>query len=198
MKWVIVVGSHQTNSQSLKVGNFFASLLRSKGEVSVLDLRELGLPIWTPEFYKNEDWVKKWSLVEKDLSEADGYIFVTPEYNGMATPILKNFILYLNAKTAGHRPTLIVSVSGGIAGNYPISDLRASGYKNPRICYVPEQVVVRYAKSVLNEKEPVNDSDLITRKRIEYGIKILVAYSEALAEVRKKENLLSDEFEHGM
>jgi hypothetical protein len=39
---------------------------------------------------------------------------------------------------------LIIAVSGGAGGGaYPVAELRMSSYKNSRICYLPEHLIVR-------------------------------------------------------
>jgi len=43
----------------------------------------------------------------------------------------------------GHKPALIVAVSSGDGGAYPVSELRMSSYKNNRLCYIPEQVALK-------------------------------------------------------
>ncbi len=46
---------------------------------------------------------------------------------------------------------LIVAVSSGAGGAYPVAELRMSSYKNSRICYIPEQIIIRDVENVLNE-----------------------------------------------
>jgi hypothetical protein len=76
-------------------------------------------------------------------------------------------------------------VSASRGGAYPVSELRASGYKNTQICYIPEHIIVRNAKQVLNPN-PENplDEDIYLRKRIPYALNLLYSYTDALAQVR--------------
>lgn len=197
MHFSIISASHQKKSNSLKVARYIDHFLNLQDQSHIIDLRDANLPIWTPEVFDDSNVAARWKKIDKALKASDGFVFITPEYAGMATPILKNFLLFAGSSHLGHKPVLIVSVSSGIGGSYPISELRASSYKNNRLCYVPDHIIVRYADKVLNEKEAVDDSDKVTRHRIADGIHTLRAYTAALSEMRKK-NTLSAEFPNGM
>ena len=62
---------------------------------------------------------------------------------------LKNFFLCFGRNELAHKPGLIVGVSSADGGVYPVAELRMSSYKNSRICYIPEQLIVRNVESVL-------------------------------------------------
>lgn len=197
MNFAVVVASHQKKSNSLKVANYIDHLLNLQDKSQVVDLRDADLPVWTPEVFESDDVAARWKKIDSILKASDGFVFVTPEYGGMAAPILKNFFLFAGSSQLSHKPGLLVSVSIGLGGSYPIAELKMSSTKNNRLCYVPDHVIVRYAGNVLNEKEAVDDSDKVTRSRIADGIQTLRAYTEALLQMRKK-NTLSSEFPNGM
>lgn len=197
MNFAVVVASHQKKSNSLKVANYIDRLLNLQDKSQVVDLRDADLPVWTPEVFESDDVAARWKKIDSILKASDGFVFVTPEYGGMAAPILKNFFLFAGSSQLSHKPGLLVSVSIGLGGSYPIAELKMSSTKNNRLCYVPDHVIVRYAGNVLNEKEAVDDSDKVTRSRIADGIQTLRAYTEALLQMRKK-NTLSSEFPNGM
>lgn len=197
MNFAVVVASHQKKSNSLKVANYIDRLLNSQDKSQVVDLQDADLPVWTPEVFESDDVAARWKKIDSILKASDGFVFVTPEYGGMAAPILKNFFLFAGSSQLSHKPGLLVSVSIGLGGSYPIAELKMSSTKNNRLCYVPDHVIVRYAGNVLNEKEAVDDSDKVTRSRIADGIQTLRAYTEALLQMRKK-NTLSSEFPNGM
>jgi len=99
---------------------------------------------------------------------------------------LKNFFLMWGKGELAHKPALIVTVSSADGGAYPVAELRMSSYKNNRICYIPEQVIVRNVESVLNDDPAENDADAdrYFRERIPYALKILREYGLALGQVR--------------
>jgi hypothetical protein len=81
-----------------------------------------------------------------------------------------------------------------------VAELRMSSYKNNRICYLPEHVIVRNVESVLNDDPGANnpDADGYFRKRIRYALGILQQYALALATVRASGATDTGEFKNGM
>ncbi|EMY78436.1 flavin reductase [Leptospira weilii serovar Ranarum str. ICFT] len=200
MKLAIIVGSHRKISQSTKVAKWMSSRLESFGHQTwVLDLGVHKLPVWDDSFWDGgEDWDRIWKPIESELKNADAFIFVTPEYSGMASPGLKNFLLYCNSSLLGHKPVLIGAVSASRGGAYPIAELRMSSYKNTKLCYIPEHIIVRDAEQVLNGPESASKEDSYIRGRIDFALKILVSYGEALKAVRDSGVTFKKEFANGM
>ena len=125
---------------------------------------------------------------------------VTPEWHGQVPAALKNFFLLFGKNELGHKPALIVSVSSGDGGAYPVAELRMSSYKNSRICYIPEQVIIRHVEKVLNDDQQANDarSDPYIRERLQWALTILKQYAIALKQVRDSGVTVSDKFKNGM
>ena len=113
---------------------------------------------------------------------------------------LKNFFLLFGQNELGHKPALIISVSAGDGGAYPVAELRMSSYKNNRLCYIPEHVIVRHVEKVLNDDEKENDarSDGYYRQRITWALSILKQYADALKNVRLSGATETDKFKNGM
>ena len=88
-------------------------------------------------------WGETWNSISENLSNADGFILVVPEYGGMATPAAKNIFLLSGNGEFAHKPGLIVSISSGNGGAYPIAELRSSSYKNTHIMWIPENIIIR-------------------------------------------------------
>ncbi|PJZ83345.1 NADPH-dependent FMN reductase [Leptospira harrisiae] len=187
MKICLVAGSHRKNSQSLKVGKFLVKSLESKGiETILLDLGGNPLPLWEPGMWEKDSEIKKfWTTYNNGLGSADAYVFLSPEYAGMASPALKNFFLYLSSGDLSHKPGLIITVSSGMGGSYPNAELRMSSYKNTRIVYLPDHVIVRHVESVLNTDTPEGKDDEYIRLRLNYVLNVLLEYAKALNQVRQ-------------
>jgi NAD(P)H-dependent FMN reductase len=118
------------------------------------------------------------------LDGADAFVIISPEYNGMVPSRLKNFFLLASKTTLlSHKPAMLIGVSSGAGGAYPIAELRMSGYKNTKICYIPDHVIVRQVESVLNEQSPdsTNPHDQSIRERINHNLTILLEYAKALS-----------------
>ena len=98
-----------------------------------------------------------------------------------------------------HKPGLIVTISAGDGGAYPVAELRMSSYKNNRLCYIPEQVIVRNVESVLND-DGVNEprADAYFRARIPFALRILKEYAQALRAVRASGLTFDERFKNGM
>ena len=188
MKIGIVVGSHRHDSQSRKVALYLEQQLQSlNAETWLHDLAHDPLPLWDENLGSGEGpWAFLPDLVEQ-LQSSDGFVIVSPEWHGMATSAVKNFFLLCNVQSGlAHKPALITAVSGGDGGAYVVSELRTSSYKNNRLCYIPEQLVVRNVGKVFNADSAENDPEAHTYfvDRADYSLKLLLAYSEALGALR--------------
>jgi len=203
MKYAIITGSHRENSQSLKVGKYIENRIKTlqpDSETYLLNLQAANLPMWDEGLWKGEEkWKTAWSPVAAELQTCDAIIPITPEWSGMATPMLKNFFLLASTKELGHKPGMIVSVSSGRGGSYPVNELRTSSYKNNHICYIPEHLIIRFVAERLNEPEAVDESDAVTRERIDYAIGVLNLYAENFKNIRAKSDVwMNDTFKFGM
>lgn len=125
---------------------------------------------------------------------------MTPEWHGQVPAGLKNLLLLLGKAEVGHKPALIVSLSSGVGGACPVAELRMSGYKNNRICYLPEHLIIRNVGRVLNADPTLNhpEEDDYLRRRITWTLKLLRAYAEALEPLRQHSWIHSADFPFGM
>lgn len=197
LNFVLVAGSSRANSQTSKVAKFLHRRLIDLGyssatQCSVIDLGKGPLPLWP----SNESVL--WTQYAEQLKNADALVIISPEWNGMACPAIKNFFIYAGKAELAHKPGLLVGVSSGIGGANPISELRASSYKNCRLCYIPEHLIVRYAEQVLNDNSTISSEDQRLRTRIDYALDVLNKYSQALKPVRATIDLSQPDFANGM
>ena len=203
MKFGIINGSHRPKAQSAKVASFLAEVLTTEqlaAEVWRLDLAEQPLPFWDEGVWdKSPEWVEKLEPLSKELAACDAFIVISPEWHGMVPAALKNFFLMWGNQELAHKPALIVAVSSGIGGAYPVAELRLSSYKNSRICYIPEQLIIRKVEEVLNPEGP-NDSasDAYYRERARFALRMLHAYAQALKQVREGPAAFDSRFKNGM
>lgn len=203
MKISIVSGSHRKNSQSLKVAKFVKTTLEAGlcDETFLLSLGDDPLPLWDQGVWDgDEKWNEILTPIKEQLAASDGIVVISPEYHGQVPAGLKNFFLLFGKNELGHKPGLIITVSAGRGGSYPVAELRMSSYKNSRICYIPEHVIVRDVESVLNDITDDNNerSDSFYRERIQWSLNILKEYSIALKSVRESGVAQSDVFKTGM
>ncbi|TGN00213.1 NADPH-dependent FMN reductase [Leptospira dzoumogneensis] len=200
MKIGIIVGSQQKESQSSKVGEFLNSKLKEMSvETWTLDLGKNPLPLYdSTQTGDNQVWTGFWKPIDENLKSSEGFVIITPEYGGMASPAIKNFFLHAGLVQLGHKPGLLVSVSSGRGGAFPINEMRASSYKNTKICYIPEQLIFRDVEHLINGGEPVSPEDSFIRERSGFALKILVAYADVLSEIRESGVVQDPRFKNGM
>jgi len=204
MKITIVSGSHRNPSQSMKVAKHIKTALLKKSvddQVEIISLADNPIPLWDQGIWEGE---QKWKMllnpIQDQLRSSDGFVVISPEWHGQVPSGLKNFFLMCSAREVGHKPALIVTVSSADGGAYPVAELRMSSYKNNRICYIPEQLIIRNVESVLNKEPDQNNAkaDSYFRKRIDWALGILQQYALALKQVRDSGVTQTDMFKNGM
>lgn len=198
-KITIISGSHRQGSESLKMAKVLKEKLEAHSNcdiANIIDLADTNLPFWSESYSEDEQ-----ALIDKvgaQLEASDGFVVVSPEWHGMVPSALKNFFLLYTSQHFAHKPALIVSVSAGVGGSYPINELRISSYKNSRLCYLPEHLIVRHVGSIFNGKDDDDKkSEEYIGKRALACAGMLLAYSDALRTAREMMPDMSD-FPNGM
>jgi NAD(P)H-dependent FMN reductase len=202
MHLLIISGSHRSNSQSAKVARHLSSRATDLGlfeAAPVLDLAASELPFWAEDAFdpNNDEWKSQLATLNQQLASANAYAFVSPEWHGMVPSRLRNLLLFANVRNAGHKPALLTAVSGSRGGAYPIAELRMNGFKNSRVCCIPEHLIVRNAEQVLNDGEPADDEDRFIRARADFALRNLAEYARVMAQM-DRDILVSKEFPNGM
>jgi NAD(P)H-dependent FMN reductase len=209
MKISIISGSHRNPSQSEKVARYLENTL-DKGfpdiDPWVFALADNPLPLWDQTLWEdNEEWNQRLAPIKQQLIESDGFIIISPEWHGQVPAGLKNFFLMFSRFELGHKPALIVTVSSADGGAYPVAELRMSSYKNNRLCYIPEQLVLRNIEKILNDAADEDDgvetdasADEYFKERISWALGILRGYAIALKDMRETTEIHHDKFGNGM
>lgn len=202
MHIAIVVGSHRKDSQSSRVGAYIAKDLTridSSTTVDTIDLAGNPLPLWDESVWQGDGELGLlWKPYRDRMRKADGFVIISPEWAGMVPPGLKNLLLFAGPKEVGHKPALIVAVSASRGGSYPVNELRTSGYKNSRLIYIPEHILVQDVADVLAGETPASDRDAWLRRRIEFADRILLEYAKALTPIRSSGLTEHADFPYGM
>lgn len=129
MKIAIIIGSVREGRSSATVAKWVentAKRTQADVELSVIDLYELGLPMFdeaiSPKYNPNrqpEGNVKVWLDA---LADADGYVIVTPEYNHSIPGSLKNAVDFVDYQMT-KKAAAIVS-HGSVGGARAAEHLR--------------------------------------------------------------------------
>ncbi|KKC98098.1 MULTISPECIES: NADPH-dependent FMN reductase [Photobacterium] len=198
MKLSIISGSHRQESYSAKAATYLQHLAYSEGfrEVDVFDLSVLDFPLWNDGVWRGSEEWSEWRQLADDLKTSDAIVLITPEWHGMATPALKNFLLLCTSAELGHKPVLLASVSASVNGVYPISELRMTGSKNNHACFIPDHLIFRDCETLLSADKAVSDERF--HARATYTVQSLAAYARALGPVREALQQGMKDFPFGM
>ena len=112
---LVLYGSYRSDRMGIRLANFVINRLRSRGEeVEFIDAKAIGLPM-LDRMYKEHPKGAAPEALEKlaeQIRGADGFIFVTGEYNWGIQPGLKNLTDHFLEEWFW-RPAAIVSYSAG-------------------------------------------------------------------------------------
>lgn len=206
MKIGIISGSHRQASQSAKVARYVERTLIERGlseSCWVYELAGNPLPLWDEGIWDegNSEWPQLLEPLRAELESCDAFVIVSPEWHGMVPSGLKNFmLLWAGGTELAHKPALIVAVSASAGGAYPVAELRMSSYKNNRICYLPEHLIVRRVEDVFNDDPESNDpkSQQYLDGRLRYCLEMLREYGLAFRQIRASGKVSLDTYSTGM
>ena len=193
MNITIISGSTREGSQSRRVCDYLSARLTSLNiENAVLDLNEKRLPLYDDT--DEGEWKDLWAEMSELLQKSDGFVFVSPEWDGMFSVGLHNMFHYLDTELAD-KPVLAVGVSAGVGGRYPLQQMRTMGYKNKRHVIIPESLYYDHVKETLVDGKITNET---ISKRTDYALHVLVEYAKGLAHVRASGVIDYEKFPHGL
>lgn len=195
MNITIISGSSRDNSQSRKVSEFLAARLNEKDTTTeILDLYQKNLPPYDPD--RDVEGVEE---MRSTLESSDGYVLVSPEWDGMVNHRIISFLHYVK-KTMADKPVLVVGVSSSLrGGKYPVEQMRMMGSKNTHYVVIPEHLVVADVKNVMNSHDlEGDDDDQYIKKRADYAVSVLVEYAKALKNVRDSGVVDYETYPNGM
>ena len=192
---LIISASPRHGSQSSKVSAAIERLLHGLNRpTSFLDIAGLNLPLaGVPSTEPSASLV----TLKNECVNASALVIICPEWGGMATPSIKNALLHLTGAQIAHKPIMLVTVSSGTGGAYPIAELRAFSSKNNHALYVPHHVIVRQVESLWVAPEKT-ESDIYLEARLSVALQELIIYADALAPHTEKLNALRQGYRNGM
>ncbi|MEM3112314.1 MAG: NAD(P)H-dependent oxidoreductase [Candidatus Anstonellales archaeon] len=193
MKITIISASTRKNSQSRRVSDYLSSrLAKLSVDNTILDLNEKRLPLYGDT--EDGPWTKLWGEISNLLAQSDGFVFVSPEWDGMFSVGLHNFFHYVDKEMAD-KPVLTVGVSSGRGGRYPLQQMRIMGYKNKRFVVIPESLYYEQVEKILVDGALTDNQ---TTERTDYALKVLVEYAKALNAVRQSGVIDYEKFPNGL
>lgn len=110
MSIVIFSGTPRKNGRTKIV----AQTLEHKLNGTLVDLSKLDLPLFNGEETQGDHPSVQW--LRRVVVEAEGFIWVSPEYHNGMSGALKNALEFLSGAHFKRKPTLLLAVSGGGKG----------------------------------------------------------------------------------
>ena len=112
---LVLYGSYRSDRMGVRLADFLVSQLRQRGEdVELIDAKAVGLPM-LDRMYKEYPRGQAPDVLERlagQIRDADGFVFVTGEYNWGIQPGLKNLTDHFLEEWFW-RPAAIASYSAG-------------------------------------------------------------------------------------
>jgi chromate reductase, NAD(P)H dehydrogenase (quinone) len=114
MKIRVIVGSISKKSNNMKIAKFIVNRYKEKFDIKILDIS--GMPMYNEDIELEPNQIVL--DVKKEAKEADGIIFVTPEYNYSIPGVLKNTLDWFSrvSRPIAGKPTMMLGASIGSLG----------------------------------------------------------------------------------
>ncbi len=116
---VIVSGTNRPDALSPVVAANYAGLVTAAGyQTATIDLRELPADFTFSALYDNSGKNPAFNIMREQMTTADKFVFIVPEYNGSFPGVLKAFIDGLEFPgTFTGKKAALVGVSAGLLGS---------------------------------------------------------------------------------
>jgi chromate reductase len=175
-KIAVIAGSLRKESFSKKIAAYISRQMPDDFDMNLLDLS--GLEMYNQDIDDGNKTPQAWTDFRNEIGEADGVLFVTPEYNRSFPAVIKNALDIASrppgqskwdgkpAAIVGVTPGNMYAVTGAMHLRQPVT------YLNINLMLRPEQYIADVAK-LLDEKGEVTDA---------YRQQSLKKYAEAFAE----------------
>ena len=112
---LVFYGSYRSDRMGIRLAQFVVERLRRRGdEVELIDAKAINLPMLDRMYkeYPKGEAPEALERLARKIRDADGFVFVTGEYNWGVQPGLKNLTDHFLEEWFG-RPAAIASYSGG-------------------------------------------------------------------------------------
>lgn len=156
----VIVGSLRKDSLNRKVARALAELAPPSLKLSIVEIGELAL---YNEDIDHDSPPAAYTAFRQALQAADGYLFVTPEYNRSVPGALKNAIdvgsrPYGQSAWGKARPAAVVSVSPGAIGGFGANQhLRQSFVFLDVLCMQQPEAYLGNAGSFFDEQGKLSE-----------------------------------------
>ncbi|MDH5825125.1 NADPH-dependent FMN reductase [Sphingobacterium faecium] len=149
---LIISGTNRPKSKTLKVAQYYQEQLQKKGEsCQILPLTDLPADIIISDLYGQRS--DRFKNIQQLVSDADKFIFVTPEYNGSIPGVLKTFIDACTFPISFyHKKAALVGISSGRYGNLRGIDHLTGICNYLRMHVLPLKIFLPHIQNEINEE----------------------------------------------
>lgn len=185
----IITGSVRPGRFNIQPANWILEIAKKCKEINteLLDLEKINLPFLDepipPMMQKySKEHTKKWSA---KIAEADGFVFITPEYNHSYSPVLKNGLDFLFSEW-NYKPAAFISYGSLAGGSRAVEHLRAVSAEL-KMYDIREQIMLPNYWENLNEKGEYNFNEL-HKKSAEDMLNVLSFWARVMKLAREEIN----------
>lgn len=156
----VIVGSLRKDSLNRKVARAMAELAPSSLKLSIVEIGDL--PLYNEDIDLDSS-PAAYTAFRQSLQGADGFLFVTPEYNRSVPGVLKNAIdvgsrPYGKSAWGKAKPAAVVSVSPGAIGGFGANQhLRQSFVFLDVLCMQQPEAYLGNAGTFFDEQGKLNE-----------------------------------------
>ncbi len=192
VRLLLTSGSSRQGSFNMQLARWVAGQAQAAGaQVTLLDLRELDLPLYDAEIEARGIPAGARTL-RRHFAQSDAFLVCSPEYNGFPTPLLINALDWASRVPAeGELPTGLAAMGGTVAGLLGVSPgamgalrslmaLRAFLQMNLGMVAVPEQHALGQAASAFDAQ-----GQLLEARHREGVLRVLQAVLRTAAALRE-------------
>lgn len=183
-----ILGSTREGRKGDKVAQWVVEVAKNRSDFTseLLDLKEWNLPMFndpiSPSGGKySYDYTKKWS---EKISQGDGYLFITPEYNHGYSAALKNALDHLYSEW-NKKPGAFVSYGGISGGTRAVEQLRLVLIELQMVP-VRSGVFIPFIRDALDANGTPKNKEIL-EKQLNGTFDQLAWWAELLREAREKE-----------
>jgi len=165
-KILAFAGSTRTDSFNKRLVALAAAGARAAGaEVSLIDLRDLPLPLFDADLESRQGLPHNARRLKDHFLAHHGLLIAAPEYNSSITAVLKNTIDWVSRPVPGEAPlacfdgkaACIMSASpGALGGLRGLVHVRAI-LQNIRVLVLPDQIAIVKADEAFNPDGSLKD-----------------------------------------
>jgi chromate reductase, NAD(P)H dehydrogenase (quinone) len=152
----ILSSTDRPGSNAYKVSRYANRILSNKAETKIFSLRDYPLAdVVGGKYGKTPDSVKQFN---EEFLDADGYLFVIPEYNGGFPGILKIFFDYLPfPKALAKKPVNIIGEAAGAFGALRPVEQFEQLLKYRKAYIYPERMFIQRVNDVFDEEKGLSN-----------------------------------------